>query len=381
MAGLPTQRAILNPLEKPYSSDLNYQATESDASLRDSLRLLCASRVGPGPAQDGLSNPQGFFGDSFKARPTGSPSMAVVVTAGTGLQDSPATPQTAIGGIIGVNDTERAKWLFLSAPVTFTVPGNSSGSARVDLIEVAYRQGTQALADNQNRPILNPTTGVFVPTGVYTTLSPDLANSTGTGTGAASANLYYKVGNPGSGAPATDAGYVVVGYVLVPNGATSVGLSGLIDRRVILSPSGTVVVSGTASVETATNQVAQITSLQAPPGVVVGIIGNDQTSVNLFIVAGNSAPVSVPNIQVTNLSMDGVYLGTPTATLSPSAFAAPFVMTSPVAAKLVDSAYCAPASQATVAVGQPCLSCGIFNLTPVTSGPTSTFNFIVTMQF
>ena len=291
MADNDFDRTVIQPLEKPLSSDINQESSQRDRTLRGLLRMIFAGNSAFGAGIDGLALPMsGFIGDSFKVRPTPIESMVVTVAYGYGFIVNFGDLPTNIGSIQGVNDLEAYKPLVLESGVSFTVPGNSSGATRYDIIEVKY---DRRLENPLTRQILNPTTQLFSPTTVDKTLAFYNDGRTGMVTAPASStqDISYKVG--GATRPAVTSGYIKIADLVIPNGAATIGRSCIGDERNILSPGNRINVDVVLSVAKTNPCKPSILSVQAPPGVEVYANGNFGTAVSpegasaeLLILAG-----------------------------------------------------------------------------------------------
>ena len=167
MANEQFNRIILNPRERPLSSDINQAQSQLDRTQREILKALFAARTGS--MIDTAAFVAGFIGDGFKVRGAAIPDMTVTVTAGMGFYQDPADVPAAIGGIIGLDDYCSYKPLPLLAPLTIPVPtAPGAGQERWDIIEVAV---TRRAENGLVRETFDPTTSAFVSGLVNKTLS------------------------------------------------------------------------------------------------------------------------------------------------------------------------------------------------------------------
>jgi hypothetical protein len=292
-------RMILNPRERPLSSDINRLASELDSTLRTLVLNLYAPR-GSIASDVSASPPTSFIGGGLKVRPESPVSMNVVLSRGIGFFQDVAS-YLNIDGISEVNDVAVIKPLVLHNPVTFTVPAAPAGpNTRYDIIEVRVARRT---GDASSRDVLNTTSGVFEPATVNKTLQYTLDTQTGTVVSPANstAGLSYKqgvAGNPGT-VPATTAGYVKLAAILVGSAAASIDSNVIVDERRLFSPNGYIAGGVSATAPSGEISIA-LDGLLLPPGclastVWVSFSGNTLTYY-LYIFAGQrltSSPLVV----------------------------------------------------------------------------------------
>lgn len=288
MGGQAGERIVFNNLEKAISSDLNQIQDAVDQTLRDFLRRLFSKRSGITPDGDAATNPSGFVGGGFKVRPVSPAAMQVVVKEGLGIQDSSSTV-TNLDGIAQVNDQYRSKMMVLGEDQTFDVPA-PGGSTRYDIIEVKSDFFT---TDAQTRSIWDTGTQSFTPATVPKTASVRLDGRTNQGTGAANADIYYKIGTPGGGDPSTDTGYIRIARIQVDVAATEIDTDRITDERTPLTAGGLmhVTVQATLRSDAAPGSVDEV---DAPPGVVVGFVGDGNPVASQMIGAIYILPGAVP---------------------------------------------------------------------------------------
>jgi hypothetical protein len=302
--GQPFDRNLINVRERPLSSDVDYDVTYLDRSLRYTLSRLNGTRIDP--AHEVLTPGSGFVGDGFECVPTSPTSLIVNVQAGLGFLYNPSDLPTAIGGIVGVDDIEPYKPMVLSAPVQMNLaPAPAPGSERWDLIEAA--PGRLYTGGVQTRDVFNVGLLQFQPSSVQKLLTWDLVSQTGSVTSPASsvAPLSRKIGVPAPTGTATQpnitAGYLPVAYVYVAGGATTIDYDAIVDQRTFLAPFGQIQVEVTFSMRTAAGGGATLPSavnVAVPPGIRVAAVGNDLydsgafRAVDVYLLMGNS-PLSV----------------------------------------------------------------------------------------
>lgn len=302
MADNAWDRSIINALERPLSSDINALQSQEDRSLRDLLARLLGSRVSG--SSDVAANPQsGFLGEGFKVRPPVAPGLSVRLAAGLGFQYLPADVPTSIGGVVGVNDLSSYKPLPLLAEASIAgIPaGPAAGQDRYDIVEVRMNR----VAGNPlSRNVLDPLTGIFVPTLVNKTLSFTLDGSTGqvTSPSNSTAAISYKVGVPvatgvfnPANIPATTPGYVRVAVIFSKNGNMTAGITraNIIDDRTLLCENGVMSLGVACSVPTGAASPPTSATLTGPSGVEVVVLKNAAPANNqleVFLIGG-AAPV------------------------------------------------------------------------------------------
>ena len=282
MADRVFDRTIINPLEKPLSSDINQIQSQQDRTLRRILERLFSSAIS-GTNDRAYGSRSGFLGDSFKVRPTSPTGMNVLVTRGVGFIYNPSDEPVAIGGILGLDDRSGYKPLMLEADQTIAVPPNTSGATRYDIIEVCYSRRAE---NNSSRMILDPIAQQFSSAGVNKTLA--VANDGRIGQVASPANstadISYKTGGSSSAArPAVTAGYVKIADVVVVNGATHITPNCIGQERSILTPDNHMHVRGKITINVA-DGTATALSYDAPPG--VEVYGLQAELAQLLILAG-----------------------------------------------------------------------------------------------
>lgn len=237
MPNKPFDYTIINPLERPTSTDLN----QMQGQAHSDVRALASALFGTGSTPT-----DGFVGNSFKVSATSPVSSSISVAAGVAFQTGVA--ESNIGSIAGLNDAypykvlytdERAIDVLANAPAPTT-----AGYKRRDLIEIRARSESERLANQQSKGIYNVTNNSFLPGTVYKTLSSDLTAEVqfvppaGTVTG----TVVYKIGVEGNyptwedaPVPSTDPGYMAIAVVRVQEGDTSIAASRIEDDRALLS--------------------------------------------------------------------------------------------------------------------------------------------------
>ena len=292
MADRAFDRTIINPLEKPLSSDINQLQSQQDSTLRRMFERLFSSAI-PGTNDRPYGSRSGFLGDSFKVRPTSPTGMNVLVTRGVGFIYNPSDVPVAIGGVLGLDDRSGYKPLLLDADQTIAVPANTSGATRYDIIEVCYSRRAE---NNSSRQILDPIAEQFSAAGVNKTLG--IANDGRIGSvaspAASTADISYKTGGSSSAArPDVTSGYVKIADVVVINGATHITPNCIGQERSILTPDNHMHIRGVLTINVADGTATALT-YDAPPG--VEVYGLQAELAQLLIIAGPADWSVVPLI-------------------------------------------------------------------------------------
>lgn len=299
MADKPFDTTPIGFLEKPVSDDHNQNASQIYMTIREIIRIMCASRTSD--ASQAALSINAFFGDSLRVIPSASPAMTVVVSSGLGFLYAPTDAPTNIGStdIVGLEDLSPFKPSFLTNPVTFAVsPAPGSPNTRIDIIEVKC---DRRLENSTARFQLDPTTKIFGPHSFFKTLAHALDGRTGTVTDPANstAGLSYKIGTPGNPgvAPTVSPGYVKIAEVNVGTGVTTIPGTAIVDRRALLGIGGTTRVAVRVRVKWnggSGAQTAVIQSVVAPPGIDVGVapINSSRGDFVLYVTGGQITKVA-----------------------------------------------------------------------------------------
>lgn len=293
MANSPFDREVINFLERPLSSDVNLGEAYLDQSLRELVDRLMLPRASNVDANSASVPPSGFVGAGFFPVPATVLGMTVVLKPGIGFLVDTSTQTAAVGSITGLNDLARYKPAILTADQSITVPAAPAGpNSRIDIIEV--KLNARALTDATSRDVFDVGSQAFVATSVNKTLSwkadgsVSVVASPSNSTGA----IGYKTGVPAVGpvAPATTAGYIKIGEVLVGSAVTTLDADVIKDLRVILSPYGLTTVSAEAAVvATGGSAAPTLVTLDAPPGYKAVVVCSATTAgaeATLYVIGG-----------------------------------------------------------------------------------------------
>jgi hypothetical protein len=311
MADKPFDRVIINPRERPVSSDIVRGHSEVDRTIRTALDYLFRGRVSI--ASGAFGTPvNGFMGNSLRVGPVSPVAMQVTVPAGLGFYYDPTDTPSSINGIVGLDDLSAYKPMMLNQDATFTVPAAPGApNNRTDIIEVRdFRQ----TVDLSSRDVLNIATGVFEPTNVLKTVSFSLDGSLGVVVSPANSTtaIGYKVGLAGApgGVPATSPGYIKIAEIYVDNTATSIDANAICDMRKLIFPSNMGLIRACIQAPTTGPLTPVMLALQAPPGVKVSAvaISNTNAETHLYVIAGDPPTPYQPIALVSPSDTTGAYV-------------------------------------------------------------------------
>lgn len=258
MANSIFDQTILNPRERPLTSDINQLQSQLYRTVREMYRQQFKRQNaanGTGFAQTG------FIGDSFQVEADSPASLTVYVRSGIGFIEDSAGNATDINSITGLDDLCPYKPVALDSNQALTVPTPDPADPRIDIIEVKYDRRAENPLSRDIFTSSSPWN--FVATLVNKTLAWILQGRVSTN---GSAAINYKTGTPAAVpvAPSTTAGYIKIGEVYVPAAAASVAV--LRDTRKILSPYGRAHCRLALSIPN-TATAPTITTMSATPGV------------------------------------------------------------------------------------------------------------------
>ena len=233
MANKPFEYTIINPLERPTSTDIN----QLQAQAHYDVRLFADALFG---------QVDGFLGYSFQAaaEATLDPGKFYML-AGVAFQTEAA--ENNIGGISGLSDSYEYKAITTTArEITAPAAPTTAGWRRYDLLMVRAPTDSERLKNPTSVGIFNPSLGSFnEATSKYKTLTSSLDEYTmqeivqpAVGT----EPLVYKSGVAGAYAdwastpkPTVDSGYLAVAYIRRFQGQTEILNEHLEDARTLLT--------------------------------------------------------------------------------------------------------------------------------------------------
>jgi len=294
MANQDFDTAVVNPLERPASADIDRAQSQLNRTLRDILAPLMAY----GSAS---SFADGFLAQGFKA--VTASGLAVSLQAGVGFQIDCTSPPSNIDGVDGLDGLRANKPLLLSASVNVTVDAASAGNCRRDLICVRYQRQVQVAPI----PVFNSTydtfTGAIRPKNMTFDLAPNGATTVVYGgTPAAGTGIAVMQGDT---APFVDedsflaatlaalpTGYIPVAVVNVQSGVSSISASRIADLRALLVPNGVTEVGASLTVQRS-NVLVGALQKSLPAGwklcAAIPAPSTSQQSVSFFLVGGLSS--------------------------------------------------------------------------------------------
>jgi len=247
MADAAFDRMVINPRERPLSSDINELQSEAARTAREMIRaLMLPHNVDPQVVNSSFTPVSGFHGDGFYVTAGGA--LTHTIKAGLGFIFDAGSTATDIGSVSKLDDRSPYYPVYLSADQPISSPAAPGvGQERVDIIEVAL---DRRLADSGSRDVLDTGSGVFTPTLVMKTLAYSLDGRTGVVTspsnsttgiglkaGASQAAGTYAASNGVTGVPTATPGYTIIAVILVTN--TGAVVQGDVrDTRFLLAPDG-----------------------------------------------------------------------------------------------------------------------------------------------
>jgi hypothetical protein len=304
------KQLVVNPLERAVSTDIMRAQSFLAAAYNEVFRAWFDNNPGTDDVQAGAQyNPNTIAGTPSSARifggfifaPVGGSSAAGVGPGSLEIYDPDATPST---------DDSQYKHVVDPGTVTnsLTLTANSSGSLRLDVVELARVQPDNVI-ETDNRDIFNTITGLF---------------SAATVNKVTDAQLQYRIriGTAGSGFPGSVQGWLPIAVVSVPTGTSVWDTCTIWDVRPLVEDllfsmtragrdmplvrrcSATIDAATTASRSALTGQIevelldrhyGGIMQSSFPQGTGGGVgSGADALYVDLDDVANRSAGVSIP---------------------------------------------------------------------------------------
>ena len=291
MAGNAFDRQIINPRERPLSSDINTAQAQLDRSMRETLAQFFRSRAS-GSSDVSAAPSSLFLGEGLKVRASVVPALSCRIAAGVGFQYLASDSTSGVGGIAGVDDLSFYKPLVLLNEATITgIPaGPGAGNTRIDIVEVRMNRVS---GNSSSRDVLDTTTGLFAATLVNKTLAFTLDGSTGVvnDPSLSTAAISYKVGVSGGSPaePSTTPGYVKIATIKVDTTFATLTHGNVIDQRLIAHPYGQMPFSVSCSVPSGAAAPPTNVLLSAPPGievVVSKIAAPSQARFTVYLIGG-----------------------------------------------------------------------------------------------
>jgi hypothetical protein len=293
MSGGPNQ-LVINTRERAVSNDIMRAQAFADAALGGVLQYIF----------DGTANEDDAAGVVGITESVGSPPSAIIFG---GCQARPEVGTTNLyvdPCVIGFTDVDSpvnpddSYFKIITDPgVTnvgqLTLTPNTSGSVRIDVIEVS-RLPNQVLATD-NRDIFDPTTGLFTATTVTKVQADQLA---------------YRIrpGTPGAGFPGVVSGWLPIAVASVPNTATNWDACDVWDVRPLASDLArspfNIKDSAYPFVGRRSVQLVQPTTQSTfnPWNYAINATGRAEMVLGYWLIGGNLAPGTSPlNINTTQV--------------------------------------------------------------------------------
>jgi len=247
MANKPFEYTIINPLERPTSTDINQLQAQAHYDLRQF-------------AYEIFGRQNGFLGYSFNPEPYSPPTDSFSVQQGVAFQFGLAENTFGTPPIPGLVDSYQQKAVTTTVREINAQPVPAgAGEKRYDLLMIRAPAGDERLTNPQNVGIFNPTLGTFgiSATSKYKTLTSSLDEFTIesiTSAQTPTAPIVYKSGNVFTGAwdpvnkPSVNVGYLGVAYIQRYAGQTEIVAGDIEDARTLLTVPAMAGGSGASSV-------------------------------------------------------------------------------------------------------------------------------------
>lgn len=303
MANNAFDRTIINPRERPLSSDMNQLQSQLDRTGRLIQRLAHSRRT----AMDSLTTnaARGFYGNSFIVTEAAPAGMSVYIASGLGFIFDGGDLVSSIGGIVGLDDLDAYKPVYLPSSIEVAVPAADPGNPRIDIIQVRpYRRADNPLA----RDTFDPATELFAGGLVNKTLDWALGAAQVSWSVTAPPALYidYKQGTaaPVPVEPAVDAGFTKIARINVDAAAGAIHQHDIVDCRRLLWPGG--VCSFGANWQQNAGAPVSLMEVAAPPGVRMCVVTDPVVAPEveagvLYVFAGDAPAYSAASFSVTTV--------------------------------------------------------------------------------
>lgn len=230
MANKPFEYTIINPLERPTSTDINQLQAQAHYDVRQF-------------AYEIFGRQNGFLGYSFNPEPNSPADGTFYIQQGVAFQYGAA--ENNIGGIAGLSDSYQQKAVTtVNRQITAEAVPAGVGEKRYDLLMIRAPAGDERLVNATNVGIFTPSLVSFDAVSKYKTLTSSLVEyevesiaSTGTPT----SPIVYKSGEVFTGAwdpvnkPSVDTGYLGVAYIRRYQGQTAIEAADIEDARTLLT--------------------------------------------------------------------------------------------------------------------------------------------------
>lgn len=300
MANKPFEYTIINPLERPTSTDINQLQAQAHYDLRQF-------------AYEIFGRQNGFLGYSFNPEPNSPADGTFYIQQGVAFQFGAAENTFGTPPIPGLVDSYQQKAVTtINRQITAEPVPAGAGEKRYDLLMIRAPSGDERLKNPQSVGIFNPTLGSF-PAAVekYKTLTSSLTefdvepiSSTGTPT----SPIVYKSGNVFTGAwdpvnkPAVDVGYLGVAYIRRYEGQAAIEAADIEDARTLLAVPAQSGGSGVSSVgDAGAIAYSNGTNLEF---IRASVFGVPQTG-RILVSGGASAPTWLVSASASSLLVSG----------------------------------------------------------------------------
>ena len=303
MANKPFDQRVINPLERPSSSDLNIAFSQLNATYSEVMRALMARN-------ESFVATKGAIGRGFA--PTPMSGLTFALYPGIFLIGDTATSsyEYNIGDIYGVNNTALPRYAYLRGTKALTVPDlPASGTCRRDFVYIrALEGGVEHLSDETLTDIYDPSVQTFAAVSVPKTMTmalddvaPEYLSYSGGGSITPTAAIVYV---RGSEVPYVDedsylssdfdllpSTYRAVAAVNVKSDTSSITTAHLADYRYQVAPYGEMTLTGKATVGSSGSipgAALSNVSMNTPPSVRASIYklgANSATQTNSYVLA------------------------------------------------------------------------------------------------
>lgn len=297
-------RVVINPRERPLSSDINMAQARLDQSIREIVRgLFLPHAIDPkDTGQSGFTPRTGFMGDGFFVTANGA-SRNVVVNPGLGFLLG--TTAANFGGVSGVDDLNAYFPCYLPAALTIPIDAAPSvGQDRFDIIEVMQ---DRRLENPSSRDVLDTGTGIFTAQSVNKTFAYALDSSRYArvvSPAVSTTGISYKVGvaapTGGAAIPAATAGYTVIAVIKSIGGEVNIAQTRVRDDRQLLFPNESATLGISIEHEDGPPDVLYIRDAALPPGVRVAVrstnLGVAGSPVRVLVFGGGNGLFSLNSL-------------------------------------------------------------------------------------
>ena len=232
MANKPFDYTIINPLERPTSTDINQLQAQAHYDLRQF-------------AYEIFGRQNGFLGYSFNPEPNSPADGTFYIQQGVAFQYGAAENSFGSPTIPGLVDSYRQKAVTtINRQITAGAVPSAAGEKRYDLLMIRAPASDERLTDLTSVGVYTPSFGTFEATSKYKTLTSSLDGfvvESITSVQTPTDPIVYKSGNVFMGAwnpankPSVDVGYLGVAYIQRYAGQTEIVAGDIEDARTLLT--------------------------------------------------------------------------------------------------------------------------------------------------